>query len=89
MSRIRLYRPSNGTEGQIFQEQWCDRCRRGQGDGCRILSDSMAFDTSDKEYPSELRYENDMPICTAFRDVNIPIVRSHKPGRDQLPLFEE
>ena len=66
MSAIRLYRPSNGTEGMIFQEKWCDQCRRGQGDGCRILSDSMVFDVDEKGYPPQMRYVDDVPTCAAF-----------------------
>jgi hypothetical protein len=73
------YRPSNGTEGEIFQERWCFQCardaafRNGKPEyGCRILSATMAFDVGDTEYPSEwIREANDTEWpgtarCTAF-----------------------
>jgi hypothetical protein len=78
----RPYRPSNGTEGEWFREQFCYRCQRdakyretqdGQ-DGCRILAYTFAFDVHDPKYPKE--WVQDVPApgehpiknprCTAF-----------------------
>ena len=67
------YRPSNGTEGSLFQEAFCDHCKReagyraGAGDGCPILAATMAFDVDDDNYPAEWQYgEDGQPKCTAF-----------------------
>ena len=77
---IRLYRPSNGTEGMCFFEGWCERCARDKemSEGkpfdecsddeiCSIIADSFAFDVTDERYPSEWIYDaNGEPCCTAF-----------------------
>lgn len=71
----RPYRPSNGTEGEIFEAAWCDHCRRDaafrrfydsngavggdQPDGCAILCSAHAFDIGDDGYPSEWVYGPD------------------------------
>ncbi|MDP2816301.1 MAG: hypothetical protein Q8O19_06445 [Rectinemataceae bacterium] len=73
-SEDKKYRPSNGTEGDYFYENWCFRCKRDQGfrdglsnDGCRILADTMAYLADDPNYPKEWVYgEDGDPICTAF-----------------------
>lgn len=70
------YRPSNGTEGMIFDEGWCSRCkkdeeyRRTEENGCPILAATMAYDIEDKEYPKEWIHDKDgNPCCTAFEPV--------------------
>ena len=68
------YRPSNGTEGEIFMAAWCERCKRDEGfpeSGCQIIADSMAFAVKDPRYPKEWMYdEGDVfgttARCTAF-----------------------
>lgn len=83
------YRPSNGTEGSIFEAAWCDDCRqdaafrgwfnedspRGeQPEGCSILCNVMAYATDDPEYPREWIYGADgQPRCTAFVDKHHPL----------------
>jgi len=70
---MRAYRPSNGTEGMIFQEEFCDQCSKdnpsletGAG-GCEIMFRSMCHDVDDPEYPTEWVYDdNGEPTCTAF-----------------------
>lgn len=66
---MKLYRPSNGTEGCGFIECWCDLCEHEQGNRqCKILTNTMAYDIKDKEYPKEWIYaDNGLPICTAFK----------------------
>jgi hypothetical protein len=66
---IRPYRPSNGTEGMIFMEEWCDTCAKENGDRhCSILGKSMFLFTTDKGYPKELIYNHDgSPVCLAHR----------------------
>lgn len=66
------YRPSNGTEGEMFQKQHCHRCRHDQDEDepCEILTYSMACDLGDADYPVEWVYDrNGRPTCTAFHDV--------------------
>lgn len=68
------YQPSSGTEGAIFQSAYCNQCvkdrpaRMGQwGDSCPIIANSMVYNTSDPEYPTEWIYgEDGQPTCTAF-----------------------
>ena len=65
----RLYRPSNGSEGEWFMSRWCDRCvKDSEAKPCRILGRTMAFDTRDKEYPGEWIEDGNGPKCTAFSD---------------------
>jgi hypothetical protein len=60
-SPIRLYRPSNGSEGECFDAEWCARCERDRlfredmdkHDGCPIVAAAMAYDIDDQEYPRE------------------------------------
>jgi hypothetical protein len=73
------YRPSNGTEGQFFMEEWCLRCARDAAfrndkpeHGCRILARTLLYDIDDPNYPKEwVRRSNDnewpgSARCTAF-----------------------
>lgn len=73
------YQPSNGSAGDGFREEWCDRCIKerpiredyenavNEGLGCRILLDTMAFNIGDAQYPKEWTYApDDVPKCTAF-----------------------
>ena len=67
-----LYRPSNGTEGMKFMEQFCDRCRFGEvdektGEGCDIQLRSLVHNTDEPGYPAEWRFDfAGRPDCTAF-----------------------
>ena len=74
------YRPSNGTEGEMFMERFCYRCKHDEdfqkhqaGEGCGILSATMIYDTEDDEYPEEWVSDDDVglvnPRCTAFEKV--------------------
>ena len=69
------YRPSNGMEGMMFMEQFCDRCvsdkafREGTGDSCEIVCNTLVYDTEDPEYPKEwVRDSNGEPTCTKFAE---------------------
>ena len=72
----KLYRPSNGSEGEMFRDRWCDHCTKDDYDNevyCPILSSSMCFETSDKNYPRELKHdEKGQPCCTAFESKGTP-----------------
>lgn len=68
------YRPSNGTEGCDFEDQWCSRCARDQkfrdnpdsGDGCPIVAATFAFEIDHPDYPKEWIEDEEGPRCTAF-----------------------
>lgn len=74
MSVREPYRPSNGTEGEMFISRWCSNCqhdaaaRIGDGfDGCEILGRTFALSITDPEYPAEWREDGPSgPRCTAF-----------------------
>ena len=70
------YRPSNGTEGDIFTSYYCANCLNEEwmhtgndnDKKCEILSNTMIFDIDLKEYPSEWQYTKEgQPTCTAFK----------------------
>lgn len=72
----RKYRPSNGTEGCMFIEEYCLNCIHGKyehtqnhaDNPCEILTRSFLYDLKDKEYPEEWTYDDEgFPICTAYR----------------------
>lgn len=70
------YRPPNGTEGALFEERFCLRCKHDQDwqqseeNPCKILSLAMAYYETDPEFPKEWVYDKDgMPCCTAFEQI--------------------
>lgn len=87
MTRIKLYRPSNGTEGEMFEAAWCQRCRKAGR--CNITFGAMLFGVEDPGYPREWRYVDNKPPGPAFVDADTPRApRTHKPSVDQLHLFD-
>ena len=58
------YRPSNGTEGEMFMAQWCYRCIKENG--CTILTGAMVG----KQPKQWVR--NPDPQCTSFQDHRRP-----------------
>ena len=59
------YRPSNGTEGDLFMAEFCDRCSKCKG--CEIIGAAMLFEKDHEEYPKEWVYDAEgCPTCTAF-----------------------
>lgn len=74
MTDYQPYRPSNGTEGEIFMGQWCARClrdkERREGDafaGCDIITMTMAFDIDHPSYPKAWVQDDDgQPSCLEF-----------------------
>lgn len=69
---MKLYRPSNGTEGDMFMDNFCYQCihenpKENGSPKCEIITLVMCYDTKDKEYPKEWCYdENEKPTCTKF-----------------------
>lgn len=92
---IKLYRPSNGTEGEIFMDNWCRHCARDtamtegmamhecdDNQVCQIIGNTMAFNIDHAEYPKEWNYDsNGQPQCTAFIQAGQPI-----PLKDDLTM---
>lgn len=70
---LKPYEPSNGTEGDGFRAEWCERCARDNWNegtlrgGCAILGASMIFSAGQQGYPKQWVYGSDgEPRCTAF-----------------------
>ena len=75
MGEKRSYRPSNGTEGIAFMEQFCFECEHDRKyqetqdgeDGCKILAASMIYDFGSPRYPKEwIADDEDGGCCTAY-----------------------
>ena len=76
--KTRPDRPSNGSEGELFHERFCYRCKREpdaseelDAHGCPILTASFIYDVGDEDYPAEwieddAPYPHTNPRCTAF-----------------------
>nr|WP_319491094.1 hypothetical protein [uncultured Desulfobacter sp.] len=65
-----IFRPSNGTEGMIFFNQFCDQCKKISH--CEIIGKTMALDMEDPGYPTEWLYgEDGQPCCTAFEQESV------------------
>lgn len=56
---MKNYFPSNGTEGMIFMNEFCDNCYKNNS--CTILTNSFFG-----KQPKQWVYENDKPTCTSF-----------------------
>lgn len=64
------YRPSNGTEGEIFMSCFCHRCELDKGfrenpeefDSCPIVADAFAYSIDDPSYPKEWVRDEDADI---------------------------
>lgn len=67
------YRPSNGTEGAIFERAWCARCKHEPdyepgGKDCMIQFHAFWNDIGDEDYPKEWIWKRERPVCTAFEE---------------------
>ena len=69
----RPYRPSNSTDGDIFESNNCALCERDEAfrrdqdlPGCDILCNAMAFDINHPCYPREWVPDERGPRCTGF-----------------------
>lgn len=83
------YRPSNGTEGEIFMQAWCAECQRDKSmregapleecddnERCDIIADTFAYAVDHPKYPAAWQYGADgQPRCTAFVEAgqSIPV----------------
>lgn len=72
MSREK-YRPSNGSEGEWFVEEYCMQCLHCDPDPCgpkqcEILCATLVFGVDEPGYPKEWTYnEKNEPICTKWQ----------------------
>jgi hypothetical protein len=88
---IEPYRPSNGTDGDIFMAAFCDRCRkRDLFGGCSILARALGLQIDDPRYPPEWVKTEAGPMCTAYSnraEYACKPRRRHKPSSGQTRLF--
>jgi len=64
------YRPSNGSEGEIFFSTYWAACTKSKrSDPCEIEGAAMFYQIGDEDYPKQWIYGRDgQPKCTAFRE---------------------
>jgi len=66
------YRPSNGTEGDSFIEEWCERCQHEDVENeilCPILTATYAYYVDDPNYPGQWCYDaNGRPVCPSYKE---------------------
>ncbi len=61
------YVPSNGTEGGLFMDAFCEKCTKV--DCCDIVVHTMFLSVEDEAYPKEWQYTKDgQPTCTEFEE---------------------
>jgi hypothetical protein len=70
---MKLYEPSNGTEGEIFMEKFCYQCKNElfihtnneSHHKCDILNRALTYTRYEPDYPKEWVIENSEPTCKA------------------------
>ncbi len=68
--RGKSYRPSNGTEGWIFEENWCCQC--GTNESIRDVQCDININALFGEQPKEWVYdENNNPSCAAWTERSV------------------
>jgi hypothetical protein len=82
----RKYRPSNGTEGAIFHDEWCYTCCKcpidqDAANQCKILAATFIFSVNDPEYPKQWVYIDGKPACTAYKSRDDHNAERRKKGR--------
>jgi hypothetical protein len=64
------FRPSNGTEGDLFMFAHCWQC--AHENNCEIIGKTMLYAVEDEEYPAQWQYGDDgQPTCTEFESAVI------------------
>jgi hypothetical protein len=67
------YRPSSGSEGEMFRAAFCDRCVHDVNSDCGILLRTLVHLPDDEEYPKEWTHDAEgEPTCTKFEAVSSP-----------------
>lgn len=79
------WRPSNGSDGEVFRCQFCDRCEKDRYEShpCGIFTRTMIYDVDDPKYPKQwienigVPWNERDPRCTAFVEIGtVPRKRS-------------
>lgn len=83
------YLPSNGTEGMIWAETWCDNCSRraldpGAKTQCVHEIRALSGENNKRWY-----YVDGVPTCVAFRDRSIRKKRFKKPDKRQMEMWTQ
>lgn len=66
------FEPSNGTEGMVFTESFCEQCIHQHPDPdhekqCMILMRTLIYHSRDSEYPKEWIFNaKGWPVCTSW-----------------------
>lgn len=94
MSTTEPYRPSNGTAGQVFYEDWCARCHREAGGReCKILTATFIYNVDERGYPKEWVQDAQgwpgNPRCTAFEEPRASVHHTLIKDKRQIPMFPE
>jgi hypothetical protein len=69
---MQKYKPSNGTEGEMFCENFCWHCIHCDPDPtgkkqCLILMRTLVYNIDDPKYPAEWTYnDKGEPTCTNY-----------------------
>jgi hypothetical protein len=63
VENVTPYKPANGTEGDIFEANWCNKCKKNDI-LCPILCDAYCG-----EQPVQWIYWNNKPICIVFESI--------------------
>lgn len=87
---MKLYRPSNGSEGTWFESNWCDNCIKHPKSAdaknqCVVLGNEFHGNATGKWV-----YKNNVPTCTAFKsrsEFNKNRKRYKKEDKNQMELF--
>ena len=71
------FRPFSGTEGAVFEQEWCMMCKRDQEwyeyeiNPCEIHNAALMYDIDEPDYPVEWKYNSaGLPSCSAFVKIN-------------------
>ena len=83
----RPYMPSNGTEGEVWTEQWCDKCLRraldpGAKTQCVHELRALAGEDNKRWY-----YVDGVPTCLSFRDRKLKKRYARKQDKRQTTLW--
>jgi len=67
---MKLYRPSNGSEGLWFNNEFCCACKKGGDDGvsCEIYNRTLWLGIDNPDYPQEWQQDENGPTCTAYEE---------------------
>jgi hypothetical protein len=85
------YRPANTTEGEIFENFFCNRCIRNVHN-CKIQLAGLFFSKNEREFPQQWTHTvAGQPTCTDFFEFHPgfeTIKKIHEqPVPEQLKLF--